>query len=262
LIVSRGDGKNKSAPVPATPRTGGQRYRNVQQIHFRSRAAYFGTISDLRAINSTARWLMQQISNCQLIRLKLSSKTMVALSLAVRLSEKKEMTHIAWTMFDTSRQRVLDQHYVIDRNAGESNGNEGTAISISVERALKVLEQDVSWAMNRDKKLVLLAYDVPKCLLALKHHGWTRPWSAPDSVDSIVMFGLRDIYEVMSCNLGHRAPLSEIVHCLQLPPYQPDVCFEAKSVLQGALILCTRPVPTVEEFGDLSRVKQRSPVTE
>lgn len=215
--------KEKSSPTPSNPRSGGQRYRNVRQISFKNRAAYFGTISDLRAINSRARWLVQQISNCQIMRVRLTNQKVVVLSMAIQMSsDSKSISHIAWTMFDARQQRVLDQNYITSPNTVNTSGviDPSTPMNISVEQALQVLDQDITWALNRDNKVVLLAYDISKCILILKHQGCTQRWTTP--TENIHMFSLKDMYEVMTHKLGQRATLPEIVNHLQLPPWHFD----------------------------------------
>ncbi|KAH8555061.1 hypothetical protein BGW37DRAFT_221515 [Umbelopsis sp. PMI_123] len=223
LLVSRTNQPLPSPPLP--PRGIGKIYRNVQQVTFRSRAAYFGTISDLRRINSTARWLMYQLGHCFKLRKILRAQKVVIFSVAINVSNTKSITEIAWTMFDTKYQRVLDQHYIIsdaDEETSETASNDmigrRTPIIISTEQALKELEKDIIWATNRDKIVALLAYDLRKCLLALKHHGWTRSWAKPNGADETDMFCLREMYEVMSKKLGHRAFPAEIFDYVKLSP--------------------------------------------
>lgn len=222
LIISRV--KEGLPPAPSAPRSGGNSYRNVRQVSFKNRGSYFGTISDLRTINSRVRWLIQQIVNYRNIRKRLAKQDAVILSLAINISETKEMKSIAWTMFDTRQQRVLDQHYVTDHNAGEPEPNniinDKAPIYTSTKEALNILEKDVAWAVNRDKTLILLAYDIPKCLLILKHQGWSRPWTTTNPEDSTEMLSVREMYEVAFHDLGRRVPLADILQQLQLPSHQ------------------------------------------
>jgi hypothetical protein len=230
LLVSRTNTLSSSPPL--APRGIGKTYRSVQQVIFKSRSAYFGTISELRKINSRVRWLMYQIGSCCKLRKMLKARQVVIFSISINMSDTKSITEIAWTMFDTKYQRVLDQHYITSNAENESIETDmkdaigrKSPVMVSTQQALKILERDITWAANRDKSVALLAHDIPRCLLALKHHGWSRLWTNPDGSVETDMFCLREMYEVMSQKLGHRASLAEIFNYLELPTYSlGDTC--------------------------------------
>ncbi|KAG2184136.1 hypothetical protein INT44_009151 [Umbelopsis vinacea] len=164
------------------------------------------------------------------------------------MSNTKSITEIAWTMFDTKHQRVLDQHYITSNATSESVSNDSedairpkSYVMVSTEQALKILEKDITWAANRDKSVALLAHDLPRCLLALKHHGWSRLWSKADGSVETDMFCLREMYEVGSQKLGHRASLAEIFNYVELP-----------TCSIGDTEMSKRRIPDFEDFGDIS----------
>jgi hypothetical protein len=191
---------------------------------FKNRASYFNTISELRVYNGRVRWLDQQVNNCQMIRKTLILKNLVIFSLHIK-SEEKKMTELAWTMYDMRKKTVLDQHYIVnesDMATGVANGEANGPIHMNINEILDILEKDLDWAHKRDKKLAVVAYDTGKLMLALKHHGWTRSWQLNNSANPIQMFSIRELYEVFCNQLGHRAPLPEILQSLDLPPNVSD----------------------------------------
>ncbi|KAG2176494.1 hypothetical protein INT43_005734 [Umbelopsis isabellina] len=253
LMISRTNGE---APPPAGPLSQGKRYLYIRKVLFKNRASYFNTISELRIYNGRVRWLDQQVTSCQFIRKSVILKNIVIFSIHVK-SEEKEIREIAWTMYDMRRQRVLDQHYIVDGSKVATEVGNGP-IHMDINQIMDILGKDLDWADKRDKKLAVVAYDTGKTMLTLKHHGWTRSWQQDSSTRPIQMFSVKELYEVFFNQLGYRAPLEEILQSLDLPPQLlEDTGCVARQLLMAVIEFAKRTVPTVAQFGDLMQSKPK-----
>lgn len=120
-------------------------------------------------------------------RLVISEKNYMFIAIDIEAYERDHsiILELGWSIFDSRKNRFMDQHYLIDSYAHLNNGtfvedqklkfSFGTSVWCSLAQALKELRKDLDWAVERDGGFVLVGHGLSSDLKYLSKQKFMWP---------------------------------------------------------------------------------------
>lgn len=206
------------------PKAHSHTYYDLEFVVFESKKTYFKTTDKLKNLNKVIKKQERLNSfQCQWGRAShlVSERAHVFLSVDVEAYEHNHscLLEIGWTLFDSRRQLLQDQHYLISDYRNLSNGTYvadrkrnfmfGTSVWSTLKEALRELNRDLEWAVRRDGGIILVGHDLKSDIDYLNKAGIAWPWAESSSEDFMQQFDTAEIYAAKTGNPNNKTGLGK-----------------------------------------------------
>ncbi|RUS35361.1 mitochondrial carrier domain-containing protein [Jimgerdemannia flammicorona] len=210
------------------PKTYSHTYHDLQPIVFESKKVYFKTMEKLKNINKAIK-TKERLENLQSqwhrAAQLVSEKKYIFLSVDIEAWERdhSRLLEIGWTLYDSQREQLQDQHYLISDYRHLTNGSFvadrkqnfmfGTSVWSTLQEALHELNKDLAWAVDRDGGVVLVGHDLKSDIVYLEKVGVM----CGESNENVVgRFDTAEIYAAKNKEPNNRASLGKALDGLEM----------------------------------------------
>ncbi|KAI8144461.1 hypothetical protein BJV82DRAFT_68840 [Fennellomyces sp. T-0311] len=176
-------------PAPERPVPLCSHYIDTHMIEVNSRNVFSRLQQKVKKANKRAEKLQHAIDDLHRAVELIQSKKYVFCAIDIEAWEQDHsiLLEIGWTLYDSTTDRYMDQHYLISTYRHLVNGrfvsdekmnfSFGTSVWCTLKQALKELRKDLDWCVQRDGGFVLVGHGLDSDLKYLQKAQFLWPCS-------------------------------------------------------------------------------------